>query len=79
MPFLSTAYWKSLKDILKQYVMHNNNKFDYDKEGNCKQKNVFADRIRYIGKKSNNLDDELVLSIDSEDYLKYEKLKEFYD
>ena len=38
LPLPSTAYWKSLEDILKQYVMHNDNKFDYDKEGKCKQK-----------------------------------------
>ena len=49
------------------------------KRGNANRKHVFADRIRYIGKESNNLDDASVLGIDPEDYLESKKLKEFYD
>ena len=49
------------------------------KRGNANKKQVFADTTRYIGKKSNNLDGELVLGINPEDYLESKKLKEFYD
>jgi hypothetical protein len=36
-------------------VMHNYNKFDYDSEGIAHRKHIIVDRIRYIGKESNNL------------------------
>ena len=36
-------------------------------------------RIRYIGKESNNLDESLIFGIDDDPYLEYENLKEFYD
>ncbi|MEM2117306.1 MAG: hypothetical protein QW754_06240, partial [Thermoplasmata archaeon] len=49
------------------------------KRGIANKKQVFADRIRYIGKESNNFDDASVLGIDPEDYLESKKLKEFYD
>ncbi|MEM2053559.1 MAG: hypothetical protein QXT21_05625 [Thermoplasmata archaeon] len=49
------------------------------KRGIASKKQVFADRIKYIGKESNNFDDASVLGIDPEDYLESKKLKEFYD
>jgi hypothetical protein len=36
-------------------------------------------RIRYIGKESNNLDESLIFGIDDDPYLEYENLKEFYN
>jgi hypothetical protein len=55
----SQAYWHTLEDVLTQYVRHNDNKFDYDNEGIAHRKQINADRIRYIGKESNNLEDNL--------------------
>ena len=52
--------------------MHNDNKFDYDKEGIAHRKHIIADRIRYIGKESNNLEDNLA-GIEEPDYLEYTK------
>ena len=60
-------------------MRHNNNKFDYDNEGIAHRKYIIADRIRYIGKETNNLDETMVTDIDEDSYLEYENLKEFYD
>ena len=65
--------------MLIQYIRHNDNKFDYDNEGIAHRKHINADRIRYIGKESNNLDEVSVLGIDEDSYLEYENLREFYD
>jgi hypothetical protein len=72
LPLPSYAYWHSLDDILTSYVMHKDNKFDYDNEGIAHRKHINADRIRYIGKESNNLDDNLS-GLDGPDYLEYTK------
>ena len=75
----TTAYWKYLQDVLTQYVRHNDNKFDYDNEGKAHRRHIFADRIRYIGKETNNLDETQITGIEETDYLEYENLREFYD
>ncbi|MEM3830158.1 MAG: hypothetical protein QXP36_13235, partial [Conexivisphaerales archaeon] len=72
------AYWKSLKDILTRYVRHNDNKFDYI-DHIAQRKHIIADRIRYIGKESNNLEESMILGLDRDSYLEYENLKEFYN
>jgi len=51
----SNAYWHTLDDILTKYVMHNDNKFDSSKEGIAHRKHIVVNRIRYIGKESDNL------------------------
>jgi len=57
--------------------MHNDNKFDYDNQGIAHRKHIILDRIRYIGKESNNLDEASVLGIDDQSYLEYVNLDEF--
>jgi len=66
------AYWYTLNDILTKYVRHVDNKFDYDNEGIAHKKHIFVNRIRYIGKESNNLEDNLT-GIEEPDYLEYTK------
>jgi len=73
----SDAYWHSLEDVLTQYVRHNDNKFDYDSEGIAHRKNIIADRIRYIGKESNNIAEASVLGMDDDSYLEYENIEDF--
>ncbi len=75
----STEYWYTLENVLTQYVRHNDNKFDYDNEGKAHRKHIIADRIRYIGKETNNLDETQITGIEETDYLEYEYLREFYD
>ena len=70
---------KSLQDVLNKYIRHNDNKFYYDDKGIAHRKHIIADRIRYIGKESNNLDEVSVLGIGEDSYLEYENFKEFYD
>jgi len=41
---------------LTQYVRHNDNKFNYDNEGIAHRKHIVANKIRYIGKESNNIE-----------------------
>ena len=61
---------------LVKYVIHNDNKFDYDNEGIAHRKHIINDRIRYIGKESNNLEDNLT-GLDDPDYLEYENIEDF--
>ena len=77
LPLSSDAYWLSLEDVLTQYVRHNDNKFNYDKEGIAHRKQINADRIIYIGKESNNIDEASVLGIDYNSYLEYENIENF--
>jgi len=76
LPLPSQAYWYSLEDVLTKYVIHNDNKFDYNNEGIAHRKHIINDRIRYIGKESNNLEDNLT-GIDDPDYLEYENIEDF--
>ena len=73
----SQAYWYTLDDILTKYVIHNDNKLDYDKEGIAHRKHIKAERIRYIGKESNNIEEASVLGIDDDSYLEYENVENF--
>jgi len=58
-------------------VKHNDNKFDYDNEGIVHRKHIIADRIRYIGKESNNINEASVLGIDDDSYIEYENIEDF--
>lgn len=79
LPLPSTTYWYTLEDVLTAYVRHNDNKFDYDNHGIAHMKHIIADRIRYIGKETNNLDGTMVTGIDDNSYLEYDNLMEFHD
>ncbi|WP_393970981.1 hypothetical protein OXIME_001228 [Oxyplasma meridianum] len=70
------AYWKSLDNVLTQYVKHNDNKFDYI-EGIAQRKHIYVNKIRYIGKESNNLDETEIFGIDDNSYIEYVNDKEF--
>jgi len=71
LPLPSWEYWYTLDEILTKYVMHNDNKFDYDNNGIAHRKHIIADQIRYIGKESNNLDDASVMGVNEDDYTEY--------
>jgi len=62
---------------LTQYVRHNDNKFDYDNQGIAHGNNIIADRIRFIGKESNNLEEAFIFGIDDDSYLEYENIEDF--
>jgi len=72
----SIAYWHSLESILTSYVRHDYHKFDYI-DNKAVRKHIFADKIRYIGKESNNLDESQVMGIKDDSYLEYVNLEEF--
>ena len=76
LPLPSTAYWKPLEKVLTDYVIHNDHKFDYS-TNSAKRLHIITDRIRYIGKESNNLDESQVIGIDDDSYLEYVNLEEF--
>ena len=71
------AYWYTFNVILTKYVRHNDNKFDYDNEGIAHRKHIVVNRIRYIRKESNNIDEASVLGIDVDSYLEYENIEDF--
>jgi hypothetical protein len=77
LPLPSKEYWKSLDDVLSAYIRHNDNKFDYI-EHVAHRKHIIADRIRFIGKESNNLEENLY-GIEEPEYLEYKNNKEFFD
>jgi hypothetical protein len=77
LPMPTTAYWKSLDDVLTAYIRHNDNKFDYIGHV-AHRKHIIADRIRFIGKESNNLEENLY-GIEEPEYLEYKNNKEFFD
>ena len=79
LPLTSTEYWHTLDQVLTQYIRHNDNKFDYDNEGIAHRKHIIADRIRYIGKETNNIDETQITGIEEDDYLEYDNLREFYN
>jgi hypothetical protein len=85
LPLPSQEYWHTLEDVLTQYVRHDDHKFDYDEEGIAHSKHIIADRIRYIGKETNNLDKVEITGLNEDDYLEYTKdheivnSKEFLD
>jgi len=72
LPLPSDANWYTIDEVLTKYVRHDDNKFDYDKEGIAHRKHIIVNRIRYIGKESNNLEDNLT-GIEEPDYLEYTK------
>jgi len=71
------AYWYTLDEVLTKYVRHDDNKFDYDKEGIAHRKHIIVNRIRYIGKESNNLEEASIFGIDDDSYLEYENIEDF--
>ncbi|MGC8692183.1 MAG: hypothetical protein ACP5RZ_04100, partial [Thermoplasmata archaeon] len=77
LPLPSKVYWYTLEDVLTQYVRHDDHKFDYDNEGIAHRKHIIADRIRYIGKETNNLDETQITGVEDDDYIEYENLEEF--
>jgi len=77
LPLPSDAYWHSLEDVLIQYVRHNDNKFGYDNPGIAHGKHIVVNRIRYIGKESNNLEEASIFGINDDSYLEYEKIEDF--
>ena len=54
------------------------NKFDYV-DGIAHRKHIIADRIRYIGKETNNLDETNITGLNEDSYLEYENFMKFYD
>ena len=46
--------------------------YNYDIEGIAHSKHIVVNRIRYIGKESNNIDDNLT-GLEGPDYLQYKK------
>ena len=79
LPLPSMEYWHTLEDVLTQYVRQNDNKFDYDNEGIARRKHIIANRIRYIGKETNNIDETNITGLNEDSYLEYENLREFYE
>ena len=52
------------------------NNFDYDNEGIAHRQHIIADRIRYIGKETNNIDETNITALNEDSYLVYENIRE---
>ncbi len=57
-------------------MKHNDKKFDYV-DSIAKRKHIIVDKVRYIGKESNNLDEVSITGLDGNSYLEYENLNDF--
>ena len=65
-------------EIKENKIEPNDQKFDYI-DHVAQRKHIIVDRIRYIGKESNNIDDSMVFGLDKDSYLEYENIKEFHN
>ncbi|MCL4326575.1 MAG: hypothetical protein M1481_07175 [Candidatus Thermoplasmatota archaeon] len=64
--------------MLIHYIKHNDHKFDYV-DSIAHRKHIIVDRIRYIGKETNNLDETQITGIDDNDYIEYDNVMELYN
>ncbi len=48
------AYWKSLEDVLTNYIRHDDHKYDYT-DHIAKRKHVIVNRIRYMARNQTTL------------------------
>lgn len=62
LPLPSWEYWKTLEDVLRNYVRHDDGKFDYI-NGIAKRKHITVNSINYIGKETPFLDEVEILGI----------------
>ncbi len=67
---LSTVYWKSLEDVLTNYIRHDDCKFDYV-DGIAYRKRITTGKIRYTRNESNNLGETVVTGITEDDSVEY--------
>ncbi|EQD28704.1 hypothetical protein B2A_14805, partial [mine drainage metagenome] len=65
-----------LEDVLTSYVRHDDCKFDYV-DNTAIRKHIDMDRVRYIGKESNNLEEVSYTGCPENSYLEYENLEDF--
>ena len=77
LPLPSTAYWHTLEDVLIQYIRHSDDKFDYI-DGIAERKHIVMDKVRYIGKESNNLDEVNTFGVQNDSVIEYSDNSEFY-
>lgn len=64
---------------MTSYVKQDDHKFDYDNERITHRKHIIVDRIRYIGKETNNIDETQITGIEEDDYLEYDNVMECHD
>jgi len=79
LPLPTYAYWRTMDEVIGSYALHDDRKLYYGVDGVAQRKLIYVDRIRYIGKESNNLD-ENKLGVSQPDYLEYvnnENFKQF--
>lgn len=69
-------YWKSLSELLEDYMDHPESKSEGD-IGLLQRKHIVIDEssIHYIGKESNELEESQIIGVDGESYTKYENIE----
>lgn len=73
-----------MKMMQLDYIKHNDHKFDYV-YGIAQRKHIIVERIRYIGKETNNIDETNITGLNDGSYTEYNKdydivkSKEFQD
>ena len=66
------AYWKTLESSIESYMDHAESKFKHgEKRGKLDQRHIEVERIRYIGKESNDLEQTETLGVDKDTYAQY--------
>ncbi len=67
-------YWKPLSKVVEDYLNHNDSKFE-GYIGLLQRKHIMINRFKYIGKESNELEDNEFLGLT--DYTEYENGEDF--
>jgi hypothetical protein len=68
----SQLYWKTLKSVIRDYLSHPEAKFGNGcSMGKMRRRHLEIDKIAYIGKEANELEDAELLGLDESSYVEY--------
>jgi hypothetical protein len=72
------SYWKPLSKVIKDYIDHPESKSG-DDIGQLKRLHIIANKtsISYIGKESNDLDDNQIIGVDDDSYTEYKNINAY--
>ncbi len=67
-------YWKTLPEIIREYVNHPENKFiNGDKVGRMKRRHLFIteQNVKYLGKEANEIEETEIFGTSEKSYVEY--------
>jgi len=65
-------YWKTLESVIHDYLNHPEAKFaNADSAGKMKRRHLFIEKVKYIGKEANELEETELLGLGKDAYVEY--------